>query len=129
MIALVLAVLGSVVAFPKSGTAADFMVYGVYRPLDLGDSAEPPARDYYINMGSAQGLTDGATVQVMRKMATYDLEAQKLYQDLTFPIATLKVIHVEPNAAVARLIKMTPVEETPSFAPRSIMVGDLVQRR
>jgi hypothetical protein len=63
----------------------------------------------------------------MRKQATYDMTSQKLYKDIVFPVATLKVIHVESNAAIARLDKLASAEESPATTPRAVMVGDLVQ--
>lgn len=119
---------GSIVGFPTDAATDDFIVYGVYRPIDLGVAGEEPQKDYYVNMGSSQGLAKGATLEVYRRSATYDLGAQKLYQDVTFPIATLKIIHVEGNAAIARLDKMNPTDKTPAISPRAVMVGDIVRR-
>lgn len=111
-----------------SAQAAEYTIYGTYRPIDLGENGEPPPKDFYINMGANQGLGAGATLEVLRKVSTFDLESQRLYKDLFFPIATLKVIHVESNAAVARLDKLLPINETPAYSPQAIMVGDLVRR-
>lgn len=105
----------------------EFVVYSVYRALDLGNSDEASLKDYYVNMGSKDGVSKGAVLEVRRRTATYDLINQKLYKDVAFPIATLRVIHVESSAAIARLEKMTPPEKTPAISPRTIMVGDIVQ--
>lgn len=107
--------------------ADDFLVYGVYNSLNMGDPGEQNTKDFYINMGSAHGVRVGQTLDALRKSPTYDLINEKLQRDVTFPIATLKVIHVEPNAAVARLEKMNPIENTPTIVPRAVMVGDLVR--
>jgi hypothetical protein len=107
--------------------ATDFVVYGVYKSVDLGGTTEPAQKDFYVNMGSNHGLRNGATLEVLRKTATYDVANQKLYKDLTFPIARLKVIHAEANAAIARLEKMLPNDSTPAITPRTVMVGDIVQ--
>jgi hypothetical protein len=123
----ILAMAAGILAVPAESHAQEFVVYGMYRPLDLGNPGEAPQKDYYINMGSAQGLRQGAVVEVNRRMATYDLQAEKLYKDLVFPIARLKVIHVEANAAVARMEKMLPPQETPGISPATVMVGDLVR--
>lgn len=119
--------IGLVVGFPLRSSAQDFMVYSVYKGLDFGNPGEAPLKDYYVNMGSAQGVRTGMTLEVLRKIASYDLVSQKLYQDVTFAFARLKVIHVEKNAAIARLETVFPATETPSFTPRAVMVGDLVR--
>lgn len=124
---MIVTLLGGAVALPKDADAGEFIVYSIYKGLEFGDANEAPQKDYYLNMGSAQGLKAGAVVEVMRRTPTYDLTNQKLYQDVTFPIAKLKVIHVERNAAVARLDKMNPVDKTPSITPRAVMVGDIIR--
>ncbi|HLE00706.1 MAG TPA: hypothetical protein VJB59_10635 [Bdellovibrionota bacterium] len=111
----------------SSGQSADFVVYSIYRGLDLGNPGEIPQKDYYVNMGSSQGIRDGMILSVHRRISTYDLLSEKLYRDVTFPIARLKVIHTEGTAAIARLDKMLPMEKTPSVNPFAVVVGDIVR--
>lgn len=111
---------------PVAG-AAEFVVYSVYRPLDLGISAEPPPKDFFINMGTAQGVQSGTVLTVFRRAATYDLLSEKLFREVTFPIARIKVIHSEAGTAVARLDKMISAEKAPGITPNAIMIGDLVR--
>ena len=106
--------------------ASEFVVYSVYRGLDLGGSQEPPQKDFFVNLGSAQGAKAGSILRVSRKLATYDVLNEKLYKDVTFPIAELRVIHAEGNAAICRLEKMLPADKTPTLAYRTVMVGDSV---
>jgi hypothetical protein len=115
------------IALPFNAGSAEFVVYSVYKAIDLGNPGETPQKDFYINMGTANGLHNGATLEVIRKVATYDLLSEKLYKDVSFPIARLKVIHVEQNAAVARLDQLLPADKTPAVANRAVMVGDAVQ--
>jgi len=105
----------------------EFVIYSTYRGVDLGAPGENSPRDYYVNIGSENGVRPGSTLEVWRKMPTYDLASQKLYKDLTFPIARLKVIHVESNAAVARVDTFYPPEKSPAILPRAVMVGDQVR--
>ncbi len=122
-----------------SAKAAEAVIYSVYQGVDLGEppsAAEqaevkaPPApkKDYFINVGSSQGIKPGTVLEVSRKMPTYDLLGEKLYKEIVFPIGTIKVIHVEQGVAIARLDKMLPSDKTPAFSPRAIMVGDLVRK-
>jgi hypothetical protein len=114
-------------ALPRHLGAADYVVYSVYKELDLGYPGETPQKDFYVNMGTTQGLRPGTMLKVYRRVSTYDLMSEKLYRDVSFPIARLKVIHAENNAAIARLEKMLPIASTPAFSPRAVMVGDLVE--
>lgn len=119
--------------------AAETVIYSVYQGVDLGEApssdagTEPrtprtPLKDFFINAGSSQGITPGTVLEVSRKMPTYDLLGEKLYKEVAFPIARIKVVHAEQGVAIARLEKMLPSDKTPVFSPRAIMVGDLVRR-
>lgn len=114
-------------ALPNFTSAADFTVYSVYKALDLGNPDDVPQKDFYVNMGSAHGLHEGIVLEVSRRISTYDVLTEKLYKDMTFPIARLKVIHVESNAAIARLEKLLPADKTPAVATRAVMIGDIVK--
>jgi hypothetical protein len=124
---LTIAVAGAVLTIPTAGQSSDYVVYSVYKELDLGNPGESPKKDFFVNIGSSQGVREGATLEVLRRISTYDLMTEKLYKDLLFPIARLKVIHVETNAAIARLEKMLPPDKTPALSPRAVMVGDSVR--
>jgi hypothetical protein len=124
---LVLLIAGIVGSPHDAGAAEEFTVYSVYKALDLGNPGEIPQKDFYVNMGKIQGVREGSVLEVSRRASTYDLVSEKLYKEVVFPIARLKVIHVESNAAVARLEKMLSPEKTPAITPRAVMVGDLVK--
>jgi len=112
---------------PKAN-ATEGVVYSVYRGVDLGNPGETPQRDYYVNLGNQQGVQNGTVLEVSRKLASYDLLSEKLYKDVVFPIATVKVIHAESGVAIARLDKMIAPEKAPAFTPRAIMIGDVVRK-
>ena len=124
---LTLSILLSIVTLPNSGRAAEFTVYSVYQHLDLGNENEKPQRDYYINMGTDQGVRKGSSVTVIKKVATYDAVSEKLYKEMAFPFARMKIIHAEPNLSVARVEKFLPVENVPAVNPQAVMVGDIVR--
>lgn len=126
---LILTIAIALTSTVKTAHSANFVVYSVYKELDMGNPGEIIQKDYYLNMGSTDGLHKGSTVTVYRKISTYDLLSEKLYKDITFPIAKLKIIHVENNAAVARVESMVSGADTPALAPRAVMIGDLVSAR
>ena len=105
----------------------DFIVYSVYTALHMGNPGELKRKDFYINMGTQNGLQTGVVLNVYRKAASYDLISKKLFRDLTFPIGQIKIIHAEPKASIARLVKMNPPELTPAISPQAIRIGDIVR--
>jgi hypothetical protein len=124
---VILLIAGGIVAIPGRAAAEDSTVYSVYNALDLGNPGEKPAKDFYVNIGRSRGVNEGTILEVSRRTPTYDTVSEKLYKEVTFPIARLRVIHVEPTAAIARLEKMLPEDKTPAINPRAVMVGDLVK--
>lgn len=123
----IIGALGSLTLTPTSGSSAEFVVYSVLRELDLGNPGEVAQKDFYVNMGKAQGVRDGSILTVKRRVSTYDLLSEKLYRDMVFEVGKLKVIHTESNAAVARMEKLLPSDKYPTVAPHAVVVGDLVE--
>jgi hypothetical protein len=112
----------------NTAPAADVaIVYGVFKGIDLGDPNESVEKDLFVNLGTNQGIQVGTVLEVARKSPSYDLTTEKLYKDLVFPFATIRVIHAEKDASVARLVKFYPKDKTPVLTPRSVIVGDLVR--
>ena len=117
--------------FPMSALSAEELgestVYGTYAALPMGNPGEVEHRDFYVNIGSKEGVKVGSRIEVLRKIPTHDLLTRRLQKDMIFPIAVLKVIHVEQTAAVARLDRIITEESAPAISPRAVMVGDLVR--
>lgn len=111
----------------SSVQAADPMVYGVYRPLEMGEPGEVVRKDYFVNIGTKQGVGNGSKLEVFRRQPTHDLVNNQYHSDTVFPIATLRVIHADANTAIARLESMKPLDKTPAISPLTVMAGDLVQ--
>ncbi len=103
------------------------IVYSVFKGVDLGNPNDLLQKDYFINLGTNQGIKVGTVLEVARKSPSYDLTTEKLYKDLIFPFAQVKVIHAEKDASIARLEKLYPMDKTPVLIPRSVIVGDLVR--
>lgn len=122
--------LGALIGVSLAGPNALSMepvVYSVYQAVPLGMDGETSRKDFYLNIGTTQGVRVGSEVEVIRKVASYDLLGKKLYKEITFPIGILRVIHVEAQVSIARLDKMNPVEATPIQSPHAVMVGDYVR--
>lgn len=103
------------------------IVYSVFKGIDLGNPNEGIEKDYFVNLGTNQGIRVGTVLEVARKSPSYDLTTEKLYKDLIFPFALIRVIHAEKDAAIARLEKIYPSDKTPIATPRSVIVGDRVR--
>lgn len=122
------AILGASFTFVPSALSADTaIIYSVYKGIDLGNPNEAVEKDFFVNLGTNQGISVGTVLEVARKSPSYDLTTEKLYKDLIFPFALIKVIHAEKDASIARMEKLYPADKTPVITPRSVIVGDFVR--
>lgn len=113
---------------PGVALSGEAIVYSVFKGVDLGNANEDLQKDYFVNLGTNQGVEIGSTLEVARRNPSYDLTTEKLYKDLVFPFARLKVIHAEKDACIARVEKLYATDKTPVLVPRAVIVGDLVRR-
>jgi hypothetical protein len=125
---LILAALSLVgISFSQPTFGSGFTVYSIYQSLNLGNPGEITQKDFYVNIGSNQGIATGTRLQVFRHTPTFDLVSQQVYREVTFPIAFIKVIHVEPSLSIARLENFLPPDQAAVSSPKAVMVGDLVE--
>lgn len=118
---LIAGLLFSTVAF-----GAEFKVFGIRTDFPMADG-QPLFRDVYVNMGTNQGIKTGSALDAYRVVTTVDELNQRMGKNYSFKIAKLKVIHAEPDMAVARVVQMLPPEATPLGAFTNVVVGDEVE--
>lgn len=116
------------VLFGSRSLAADtdYTVYQVYRPIDLGDGHQPP-KDVFVSIGSSQGVKKGSTLDVYRRISSFDNLTQKHMGDHMIPVGKLKVIHADEKTAIARADRFVSVEQEPALLPQAVMIGDVVR--
>lgn len=103
------------------------IVFGIRNEFPMSDT-DQTSKDYYVGLGTSQGLRVGTTLDVYRSQATADELNQKHLENISFKFARLKVIHAEGNMAVARLIEIqSPSKGAPIALIPSVMVGDRVE--
>ena len=112
--------------FTTTVRAADFIVTSVVRefPMKTGDTQ---FKDFYINAGQNNGLKEGIFIDAIRRMAAFDNINSKLLGDTPVRIAKLKIIHIDKNVAIARLVKMYEKDKTPLVGFDSVMIGDFIE--
>jgi hypothetical protein len=103
------------------------VIYSVAHDLPLSNEEKPKAKNYYINMGSVQGLKKGALLDVYRSVMKTDPYETKKKFNYRMKIGELKVIHSESEAAVAVLNKLVEEEDAPITDVEALMIGDAVE--
>lgn len=105
--------------------APEHIVFGVKTEIMMQDQDEP-RRDFYVNIGTSQGVKAGSVLDVFRSVTSSDNINNRSARNIIFKIAKLKIIHADEDIAVGRIIEMFSGAETPIGEYTSVIVGDRV---
>ena len=107
--------------------AKEFIIYSIAHQLPMVNKQEMKIKDFYVNIGKAQGVSEGTVLDVYRMHAEQNpFDSNKRYT-YKMKIGELKIIHSDSEAAIGRLQKLEVGEEdAPIFEFEKFMVGDHV---
>lgn len=105
--------------------ATDSIVFGMKTEIPMGEK-DVPRRDYYMSIGTVHGVKVGSVLEVYRSVTTSDDLNNKTAQNISFKVATLKVIHAEGDVSVGRIQTLLPSQDVPIGAFPTVVVGDRV---
>jgi hypothetical protein len=106
--------------------ARDHLIYSVAEEIPMGFDSEVSKKNYYMNIGSEQGVSEGTTLDVFRvisKSNPYDNLKRINYK---IKIGEIKVVHTGDEAAIGILQVLKNDKETPLFDLNGFMIGDYV---
>lgn len=115
-----------VFAFPNQGTCEDHLIFSVAEDIPMGYENEVLRRNYYVNLGSNQGVTKGTTLTVFRVISKRNPYDNKKRVNYKIPIGLLEVIHTEDESSVGNIKKLYNAAKDPLFEINSFMIGDHV---
>lgn len=85
-------------------------------------------KNFFINLGTDQGVQSGAVLAVYRTVSELDPYENKKRYDYKVKIGELKVIHTEKTSSIAKNITTHANSENhPLFEIRDLMIGDKVE--
>lgn len=108
------------------GHAQDHLIYSVAQDLPMGFENEIIRTNYYLNIGSEQGVKSGTIVDVYRvisKQNPYDNLKRINYR---LKIGELKVLHSDDSASIAIIEKQYNGIKHPILDVEGFMIGDFV---
>ena len=105
--------------------AKNVFVFAVHRPLAMKNGEHPP-KDIYINAGASDGLKSGETISIDRRQALQDMYKGSALSDLVMKVGEIRLIHVQPDISVGRVISLVKYDTAPAVDFDAIMVGDQV---
>jgi hypothetical protein len=101
------------------------VIFSMTQDLSMGEDNEVIRKNYYVNMGSGQGLKKDSVLNVFRIISVQNPYDNKKRVNYKIKIGELKVLHTSDDAAIAMVNKYetekTPILELPQF-----MIGDHV---
>lgn len=112
--------------FDPYETFGKFLIYSVEQELPMGVENEVLKKNYYINIGSNQGVKKGTKLDVFRIVSRETPYSNKKRINHKVKIGELKVLHTETDAAIARPIIVNNDIDTPMFEVNAFMIGDRV---
>ena len=104
---------------------ADYHVFDVRKNLKMNES-ESERHDYYINAGTKDGVKLGMVFEVIRRVPILDPFKNKSPDDISIPIAKIKVIYVSQKISIARLHSKIIDDNSPILDFDTVMAGDQI---
>lgn len=106
-------------------SARSYVIFSMAQDLPMGFDNEIVRKNYYINMGSGQGVKKDSIVDVFRIISVQNPYDNKKRVNYKVKIGELKVLHSSDEAAIA-MVNGFEKEDTPIFELNQFMIGDHV---
>ena len=106
---------------------ADFVIYSVAQEVPMQNNAPAPQKNYFVNLGTNQGIKPGTILNVERMISEIDpFKAHKLFNHQV-KIGELKVIHSEEESSIAVALDYDVAQKGLAPEYTALMIGDRVQ--
>lgn len=109
-----------------SWAARSNLIFSMAQDLPMGVEGEVIRKNYYINMGTGQGLKKDSIVDVFRILSIQNPYDNKTRVNYKIKIGELKVIHSGDTNSIAVVNKYEEKEGSPIFELNQFMIGDHV---
>lgn len=110
----------------KTAMAKDYVIYSISQDIPMGNKDEIIRKNFYVDMGSNQGIKKGSILDVYRVVSVLDPYESKKRFNHRIKIGEVKILHSEDSSAIGMLNKLEESEETPVFEVGKMMIGDIV---
>jgi hypothetical protein len=109
------------------GLARDYIIYSIAQDIPMGIENEVVKKNYYMNMGTQQGVDRGAKLDVFRTVSVLDPYETKKRYNYRVKIGEIKVLHAESEVSIGVLSKIETGEDVPFFDIPNFMIGDEIK--
>ena len=112
--------------FSLSSFARDHLIYSVSEEIPMGYENEVTKKNFYLNIGSNQGVEKGTVLDVFRVISKSNPYENLKRVNYKVKIGEIKVLHSDDEAAIGILTKLNDGNETPLIHLKGFMIGDHV---
>lgn len=111
--------------FSQSLMARSYVIFSLAQDLSMGVENEVVRKNYYVNIGSGQGVKKDSVLDVFRIVSVQNPYDNKKRVNYKVKIGELKILHASDDASIA-VVSDYEKEDTPIFELSQFMVGDHV---
>jgi hypothetical protein len=116
----------SLLLFSQSLWARSYVIFSMAQDLPMGHDGEVIRKNYYVNMGSGQGVKKDSVLDVFRIVSIQNPYDNKKRVNYKVKIGELKVVHSSEDASIAMVSEYEKEDSTPIFELPQFMIGDHV---
>ena len=106
--------------------ARNHQIFTVAEDLPMGFDDEVLKKNYYVDIGSQQGVRKGTTLDVYRVISKANPYNDQKRVNYKVKIGELEVLHAEDGSAIGTLKKFEGGLKSPLFEVSGFMIGDHV---
>jgi len=114
--------------FTFSTHSKNYFIYSIDHQLPTGElgTRQIPRKNFYLNIGTLQGVEEGTILEVRRKMSKNNKFKNNEEYTFHIKVGLLKVIQANESSSIAITEEIIQGEESPFTDYQSVMLGDEV---
>jgi len=101
----------------------------VSRRLRMSAKEAVPAKDFFFDLGSKDGVRDGDILAVYRELPVMDGLAGMPTQAMRIPLGEIRVVNAGERVSVGRQHTARDAADLPAMLSSTFMMGDVVQMK
>lgn len=112
------------IIFIQSSYSKDYIIYSVSQQLNMGIPNQKLRKNFYVNMGTKQGVDVGTKIDVFRIISKYNPYDDSKRINYKVKIGTLSVLHAEDESSITEVSTLKVGEADPVLDVDRFMIGD-----
>jgi hypothetical protein len=106
--------------------ARDHLIYSVAEEIPMGYENEVTKKNFYLNIGTNQGVSEGTVLDVYRVVSRSNPYENLKRVNYKIKIGEIKVLHSDDEAAIGIMTQLKDEQDTPLIHLKGFMIGDHV---